>query len=134
MKKIILYAVFLAFALMTAVSCYRYDMDFDNPPENYYLLTLENNSNTDIVWFVPYHTASAQDGKLPESLSGTDNCRFVTKAHERTSVNVTEDKSGRSSPIPRMPSYRSMCSMRPSLKMKSGRLSGKVESGWQSSV
>lgn len=49
MKKIILYAVFLAFALMTAVSCYRYDMDFDNPPENYYLLTLENNSNTDIV-------------------------------------------------------------------------------------
>lgn len=65
MKKIILYAVFLAFALMTAVSCYRYDMDFDNPPENYYLFTLENNSNTDIVWFVPYHTASAQDGKLP---------------------------------------------------------------------
>ena len=116
MKKIILYTVFLTFALMTAVSCYRYDMDFDNPPENYYLLTLENNSNTDIVWFVPYHTASAQDGKLPESLSGTDNCRFVTKAHER------------------MPSSRSMCSMRPSLKMKSGRLSGKVESGWQSSV
>ena len=65
MKKLILYAVFLAFALMTTVSCYRYDMDLDTPPDNYYLLTLENNSNTDIVWFVPYQTAPAQDGKLP---------------------------------------------------------------------
>ncbi|GEM_PF-2861318 len=96
MKRHIFYAVLSALFLMAAVSCHRHDMDFDTAPENYYLLTLDNQSNTDIVWFVPYHSnaAGAQGDDLPASLSGTDNCRFVTKAHERTSVNVTEDKSG----------------------------------------
>ena len=96
MKRNIFYAVLSALFLVAAVSCHRRDMDFDTAPENYYLLTLENQSNTDIVWFIPYHSkgSGSREDELPASLSGTDNCRFLTKAHERAGVNVTEDKSG----------------------------------------
>lgn len=96
MKKSIFYALLSALSLIMTVSCHRQSLDLDNVPENYYLLTLENQSNTDIVWFVPYHSdsAGAQEGELPESLSGTDNCRFFTKSHERVDLNVTEDKAG----------------------------------------
>lgn len=96
MKKYIFYAVLSAFSLITAVSCHRQCLDLDIVPGNYYLLTLDNQSNTDIVWFIPYNsntTESTEDG-LPASLSGMGSCSFVTKAHEKTSVMVTEDKSG----------------------------------------
>ena len=96
MKKYIFYTVLSALSLISAVSCHRQCLDLDTVPKNYYLLTLENQSNTDVVWLVPYHSdsAEAQEDGLPASLSGTDNCRFVTKAHERIVLNVTEDKSG----------------------------------------
>lgn len=96
MRKHIFYAVLSAMSLITAVSCHRQCLDLDTAPENYYLLTLENQSNTDVVWFIPYHSDTdgvTEDG-LPASLSGMGSCSFVTKAHERISVNVSEDKSG----------------------------------------
>ncbi len=96
MKKIIFHAVLFIAAFFAATSCNRGYLGYEEAPANYYLLTLENLSGTDVVWFVPYHSGKdcSLAGELPESLSGMDNCSFFTKAHERMRVNVTEDRNG----------------------------------------
>lgn len=97
MKKNVFFAVFSAIAFAATVSCNRQSMDFysDTAPGTYYLLTLENSSNTDIVWFVPYAETATGEPKeqLPESLTGTGGCQFVTLAHEREAVYVNGEVS-----------------------------------------
>ncbi len=97
MIKNIFLTALSATALATAVSCNRQSLDLysDTAPGTYYLLTLENSSSTDIVWFIPYaETATgAPKEKLPESLSGTASCIFRTPSRERESAYVTGEVS-----------------------------------------
>lgn len=97
MIKNIFLAALSATALAATLSCNRQSVDFysDTAPGTYYLLTLENSSNTDVMWFVPYaETATgASKEQLPESLSGTGGCQFVTAAHERKTVYVNGEVS-----------------------------------------
>ena len=95
-KHVFTAAALVATVILSAVSCSRGSMDRDYETPNYYLLTLDNQSSTDVVWFVPYHgnVACGEAGRLPESLSGTDYCQFPTKAHDRFRVNVTGEKGG----------------------------------------
>ena len=52
MKKYIFSVLFFVAAFFTCVSCYRSLDTIVDTPQNYYLLTLDNQSDVDVIWFV----------------------------------------------------------------------------------
>lgn len=93
MKKYIFSVLFFVAAFFTCVSCYRSLDTIVDTPQNYYLLTLDNQSDVDVIWFVPFHKGGSSTAEqLPESLEGTKNCQFETEAHNRLSVRISQSK------------------------------------------